>query len=82
MQRGFDEFVGTGPIESLQGIGKISPEHIVVVLPSEEVLAARGASRTGRPGDLPHVRNCLHNFRELAGRYPGRIRAIRDLSEL
>jgi hypothetical protein len=82
VQSGFDKFVGTGPIESLPGIDKIRPEHIVVVLPSEKVLAARGASRTNRPVDLPHVQNCLRNYSELAGRYPGRIRAVSDLSQL
>lgn len=82
VRKGFDKFVGTGHIESLPGIDKIQPEHIVVVLPSEEVLAARGASRTGRPVDLPHVRNCLRNYSELAGRYPGRIRVVTDLSQL
>ncbi len=82
VQRGFDKFVGEGTIDSLPGVSKISPEQIIVVLPDQATLEARGQSRLDRPVDVEHARNCLRNYRELADRYPGRICVVKDLGDI
>jgi hypothetical protein len=82
VQSGFDKFVGEGMVESLPGVPKIRPEEIIIVLPDQATLEARGRSRSDRPVDAEHVRNCLRNYRELADRYHGRIRVVQDFGML
>ena len=88
IQRGFDQFVGSGAITSStgeadrSGVPKLRPEEVVVVLPDEETLFERGASREARPVDKHHARNCLQNYRELAARHNGRIREVKDIPSL
>ena len=42
VQSGFDKFVGEGMVESLPGVPKIRPEEIIIVLPDQATLVARG----------------------------------------
>ena len=45
VQGGFNKFAGADEVNSLPGVPKARPEEVVVVLPSEEALFARGQSR-------------------------------------
>lgn len=85
VQRGFDQFIGRGGelIESLrdEGVRKLLPHEIAVVLPDEEEYIRRGRGRTDRPVNESFARAGLRCYRELADRYPeiGRFQRLEDV---
>ena len=42
-------------VESLPGVPKIRPEEIIIVLPDQATLEARGRARSDRPVNAEHV---------------------------